>query len=96
MSIGEIHLTRLVTSQGIDSSDHYIRHGNYIPTAAHNLLSGVQSHELDSALQISTWSERDGSLGASELAVMMMVFLMNLVKLPDLQTQMLLESSVSP
>jgi hypothetical protein len=90
MSIGESNLMRLVTAQGIDSSDHYIRHGNYIPTAAHNLLSGLQSHELEAALQISTWSKRDGSLGASELAVTRMVFLMNLAILPDLQTQMLL------
>jgi hypothetical protein len=90
MSISEIHLTRLVTAQGIDSNDHYIRHGNYIPTMAHNLLSGFQSHELEAALQISTWSKRDGSLGASEVAVTRMVFIMNLAILPDLQTQMLL------
>jgi hypothetical protein len=63
MSISESHLTRLVAAQGIDASDHYIRHGNYIPTVAHNLLSGVQSHEVEAAMQISTWSKRNFFLG---------------------------------
>jgi hypothetical protein len=61
-----------------------------IQTAVNTFLSCVPSHELETALQIPTWSERNLSLGASELAVTRVIFLVHLVILSYLKTQMLL------
>jgi hypothetical protein len=55
-----------------------------------NLLSGVQSHELETALKINARSKRNLSLGASELAVTRVIFLVHLSVLSNLKTQVLL------
>jgi hypothetical protein len=46
VSVRERHLMRLVTAECIDTSDYYVRNGDYIPSASHNFLAGVQTMSL--------------------------------------------------
>ena len=55
-----------------------------------NFLSGVQSHKLETTLQVSTWSKGNRSSGPCDLAVARKIFLVNLAVLPDLEAQVLL------
>jgi hypothetical protein len=66
--------------------EYDIRQRDHIPTALYNFLAIIQSHELETALEISTWSKGNSSFGASDLTVSRGIFLMNLAILADLQT----------
>jgi hypothetical protein len=90
VSIRKRHLMWLVAAQCIDASDHQFQYGNYVPTAVKKILSGVQSHELETALQIYSRTERNCSLGTGELAVTRVIFLVHLAVLSDMKTQVLL------
>jgi hypothetical protein len=91
MSVRERHKAWLVFAQLIDTIDYDIRQRDHVPTASYNFLARIQSHELETALKISTWAKGNRSFGASDLTVSGSIFLMNLAILTDLQTKMFLE-----
>jgi hypothetical protein len=91
MAIRERHKAWLVFVQLIDTIDYDIRHRDHVPAASYNFIARIQSHELETALEISTWATGNRSFGASGLTVSRSIFLMNLGILADLQTYMFLE-----
>jgi hypothetical protein len=86
MAVCELHKAWLVFAQLIDTIDYDIRQRDHVPTASYNFLARIQSHELETALEISTWAKGNRSVGASDLTVSRSIFLTNLAILADLQT----------
>jgi Uri superfamily endonuclease len=86
MAVCEHHKAWLVFAQLIETIDYDIRQRDHVPTASYNFLAIIQSDELETALEISTWAEGNRSFGASDLTVSRSIFLMNLAILADLQT----------
>jgi hypothetical protein len=56
MAVRERHKAWLVFAQLIDTIDYDIRQRGHVPTVSYNFLAGIQSHELETALDISTWA----------------------------------------
>jgi hypothetical protein len=54
MAVREHHKAWLVFAQLIDTIDYDIPHRDHVPTASYNFLARIQSHELESALEIAT------------------------------------------
>jgi hypothetical protein len=90
-AVRERHKAWLVSAQLIDTIDYDIRHRDHFPTASYNFLARIQSDELETALEISTWAKVNFSFGASDLTISWSIFLVNLAILADLQTWMFLE-----
>jgi hypothetical protein len=86
MAVSEHHEAWLVFAQLVDTIDYDIRQKDHVPTASYNFLAGIQSHELETAFEISTWAKGNLSFGAIDLTVARSIFLMNLAILTDLQT----------
>jgi hypothetical protein len=86
MTVRERHEAWLVFAQLIDTIDYDIRQRDHVLTSSYNFFARIQSHELETALEISTWVKGNRSFGASELTVARSIFLMNLAILADLQT----------
>jgi hypothetical protein len=86
MAVRERHEAWLVFAQLIYTIDYDIRHRYHVPTASYNFLARIQSHELETALEISTWAKGNRSFGASDLTFRRSIFLMNLAILANLQT----------
>jgi hypothetical protein len=86
MAVRERHNAWLVFAQLIDTIDYDIRQRDHVPTAWYNFLARIQSHELETALEISTWAKGNCSFGVSDLTVSRSILLMNLAILADRQT----------
>jgi Uri superfamily endonuclease len=86
MAVRERHEAWLVFAQLIGTIDYDIPQRDHVPTASCNFLARIQSHELETALEISTWAKGNRSFGASDLTVSRSIFLMNLAILADRQT----------
>jgi hypothetical protein len=86
MAVRERHKVWLVFAQLIDTIDYDIRQSGHVPTVSYNFLARIQSHELETALDISTWAKGNLYFGASDLTFFRSIFLMNLAILADLQT----------
>jgi hypothetical protein len=86
MAVPERHKAWLVFAQLIDTIDYDIRQRDHVPTESYNFLARIQIHELEAALEISTWAKGNHSFGASDLTVSMSIFLVNLAILADLHT----------
>jgi hypothetical protein len=86
MAVPECHKVWLVFAQLIDMTDNDIWKRDHVPTALYNFLARIQSHEPETALEISTWAKGNRSFGVSDLTVSRSIFLMNLEIMPDLQT----------
>ena len=56
------------------SNDH-IWHGNHIPASVSDLLSGIQSHECVSSLEVSIGSKQNGTLSSWTLTIACMGYL---------------------
>jgi hypothetical protein len=86
MAVRELHKAWLVFVQLIETIDYDIRQRDHVPAASYNFLARILSHELETALEISTWAKANRSFGASDLTVSRSIFLMNLAILANLQT----------
>jgi hypothetical protein len=86
MAVRELHKAWLVFAQLIDTINYDIRQRDHVPTVSYNFLARIQSHELETALEISTWAKGNCSFGASDLTVLRSISLMDLSILADLQT----------
>jgi hypothetical protein len=86
MAVRERQKAWFVFAQLIDTINYDIRHRDHVPSASYNFLARIQSHELETALEISTWAKGNHSFGASDLTFSRSIFLMNLAILADLQT----------
>jgi hypothetical protein len=86
MAVRERHKAWLVFTQLIDTIDYNIGLRDHLPTVSYNFLVRIQSNEIETALEISTWAKGNRSFGASDLTVARSIFLMNLAILADLHT----------
>jgi hypothetical protein len=86
MAVRERHKAWLVFAQLIDTIDYDIQQRDHVPIASYNFLAIIQSRELETTLDISTWAKGNRSFGASDLTVSRSIFLINLAILADLQT----------
>ena len=82
MSIGKKQLLWLIASKSVDARDHCIWHRDNIPTTPNNLLSCVERHKFEAALQVSTRPKQNGAFCYGLLAVARSIFLMHLTVFP--------------
>jgi hypothetical protein len=88
VAIGEGELGWLIAAQCVDSGDDVIGSGNGVPAYTDDFLTGAQSHELESSLQVSTRAKRDSTFSAGDLTVACGIFFVHLAVLANLEAQM--------